>query len=177
VQLRRVKVTVSGEVLFPGVYVLSAGDRISEAVRMAGGAAEHSSERNIILFRGDRQLMVDLQKYFRADVKDANPYVREGDIVLVPSSERAINRVGIYGAVRSPGDHEFASGDNLLDLTMLAYGLTTDADSLSCEIVRFESDGLSTRTRFVVMRDSTIRVGRSFDQDDNRVTTCGRWMA
>lgn len=149
VQLRRVKVTVSGEVLFPGVYILSASDRVSEAIRMAGGAGEHSSERNIILFRGDRQLMVDLQKYFRVDVKDANPYVREGDIVLVPISESVINRIGIYGAVRSPGDHEFASGDNLLDLIMLAYGLTTDADSLSCEIVRFESDRLTTRTMIV----------------------------
>ncbi len=148
-ELRRVKITVSGEVMYPGVYVLSSGDRVSEAIRMAGGASDISSRRNIELFRGSQKLIVDLEKYFRADIKDANPYVREGDIIVVPSSERKINRIGIFGAVRSPGDHEFAAGDNLYDLIMLAYGLTTDVDSLYCEIVRFTPDRLMTKTMYV----------------------------
>lgn len=145
-RLRFVKVTVSGEVENPGVFVLSAGDRISEAIRSAGGILPGASMRNITLIRGDKRLDVDLLKYFRIGSKSANPYVNEGDIIVVPLSERRIDRIGVYGAVKSPGNFEYSPDDRLSDLLMLAYGLTTDADSFSCKIVRFEDDHISKRT-------------------------------
>jgi protein involved in polysaccharide export with SLBB domain len=143
--LRRVKVSVSGEVEEPGVYVLSAGDRVSEVVRMAGGTVTGASQRNIVLFRGDNQILVDLLKYFRTHCRECNPYVHEGDVVVVPKAESRVNRIGIFGAVRSPSNLEYAKSDNLYDLVLLGFGLTTDADSFSCDIVRFESDQVSSR--------------------------------
>ena len=145
-RLRFVKVTVSGEVEAPGVIVLSAGDRISEAIRSAGGILPGASTRNITLIRGDKRPVVDLLKYSRTGSKTANPYVNEGDIIVVPSSERRIDRIGIFGAVKSPGSFEYSPNDRLSDLLMLAYGLTTDVDSFSCKIVRFEDDHVSKRT-------------------------------
>ncbi len=145
-RLRFVKVTVSGEVENPSVIVVSAGDRISEAIRNAGGILPGASMRNITLIRGDKRPDVDLLKYFRTGSKTANPYVNEGDIIVVPSIERRIDRIGIYGAVKSPGSFEYSPNDRLSDLLMLAYGLTTDVDSSSCKIVRFEDDHVSKRT-------------------------------
>jgi protein involved in polysaccharide export with SLBB domain len=145
-RLRFVKVTVSGEVENPGVIILSAGDRISEAIRSAGGILPGASTRNITLIRGDRRSVADLLKYFRTGSKTANPYVNEGDIIVVPSSEIRIDRIGIFGAVKSPGSFEYSPDDRLSDLLMLAYGLTTDVDSFSCKIVRFEDDNASKRT-------------------------------
>jgi protein involved in polysaccharide export with SLBB domain len=145
-RLRFVKVTVSGEVEDPGVIVLSAGDRISEAIRSAGGVLPGASMRNITLIRAEKRPVVDLLKYFRTGSKTANPYVNEGDIIVVPSSEGRIDRIGIFGAVKSPGSFEYSPNDRLSDLLMLAYGLTTDVDSFSCKIVRFEDDHVSKRT-------------------------------
>ena len=148
-ELRLVKVAVTGEVQNQGIYTLSAGDRVSEAIRMAGGILEGASQRNIRLFREDDIIHVDLMKYFRAGEREANPYVSEGDIVVVPSGENRINRIGLYGAVRSPGRFEYSPSDRLSGLLKLAYGLSTSADSSSVEIVRFDDDHVSTKTIIV----------------------------
>ncbi len=145
-RLRHVKVTVSGEVERPGIYVLSAGDRVSEAVRMAGGVLEGASIRNLTLIRDDTRHKVDLLKHSLTGARGANPYVLEGDVIVVPASEELINRVGIFGAVRAPGSFEYAADDRLSDLLMMSYGLTADADSFNLKIVRFEADNLTKRT-------------------------------
>jgi len=150
-KVRNVKVSVSGEVLSPGIYVLSAGDRVSEAIRRAGESLPTASDRNIMLIRNGRTINVDLMKYRRAASGSSNPYLSQGDVIVVPALERYINRVGIFGGVRSQGTFEYCDGDNLADLLMLAYGLTTDADSSSCEIVRFESDRKTTKTIEVLL--------------------------
>lgn len=144
--LRRVKVSVSGLVEFPGVYTLSAAERVSEAIDMAGEPRPEASSRNITLIRDGVRHNVDLMKYFKAGKRASNPYLREGDIIVVPAAERAVNRVGIFGAVRGPGSLEYVAGDRLTDLLMLSYGLTTDADSFNLDIVRFESDDILERT-------------------------------
>lgn len=145
-QLRRVKVSVSGLVEFPGVYTLSAAERVSEAINMAGETRPDASSRNITLIRDGVRHNVDLMKYFKAGDRASNPYLHEGDIIVVPAAERAINRVGIFGAVKGPGSFEYVTGDRLSDLLMLAYGLTTDADSFDLDIVRFERDDILERT-------------------------------
>jgi len=152
-KIRSIKVSVSGKVEDPGIFVLSAGDRVSEALRRAGGANEGASRRNIRLFRGDSLIIVDLLKYFVGADSKENPYIREGDVIVVPSREISVNQIGIYGAVRSAGVFEYSQNDMLSDLILLAHGLTSDADSLDFEIVRFNDDGISSRTIQVSLPD------------------------
>lgn len=144
--LRNVKVSVSGAVKSSGVYVLSAGSRVGEAIQSAGGLEEYASQRNIRLFRSDSLIIVDLLRYYNEADTERNPYVREGDAIVVPTAEGEVNRVGIYGAVRSPSRFEYSPYDNLRDLITLAHGLTTDADSFDLELVRFNDDGITSQT-------------------------------
>ncbi len=143
-KLRRIKVTVSGEVEHSGTYVLSAGDRVSEAVNAAGGLRSGASVRNLLTIRDSISLRADLLKYQRTGARSANPYLLEGDVIVVPTAEPMVNRLSIYGAVRSGGSYEYAPGDRLIDLIGIAYGLNTDADSASCELVRFNRDRVTS---------------------------------
>ncbi len=144
--VRKVKVSVSGEVENSGIYTVSAGDRVSEAIRRAGETSRFASQRNIRVIRDGEVLRADLLSFFRVGTGELNPYVQEGDAIVVPTLEESVYRVGIYGAVRSAGSFEYSDTDHLSDLIMLGYGLKFDADSSYCELVRFEPDHVNTRT-------------------------------
>jgi len=143
--VRRIKVSVAGEVEFPGIYELSAADRVSDAISMTGEPVQDASRRNIRLIRSDSVHVVDLMGHLRAGRRDMNPYLIEGDVIVVPETDVDLYRVGIYGAVQSPDEFEYSPYDNLGAILMLAYGLSSDADSSRCEIVRFRND-LTTYT-------------------------------
>lgn len=90
-------------------------------------------------------LWVDLEKFERAGDYKRNPYLQEGDIIFIPVRQKEIGRVGIYGAVRLPGELEFCPGDSLFDLIELGQGVRDDALLEEAELQRFNPDG-STQT-------------------------------
>ncbi|RMH68856.1 MAG: hypothetical protein D6675_14580 [Gemmatimonadetes bacterium] len=155
-QLRRFRVTVTGAVMIPGTYVVTAMDRVSEAIQAAGGFYEipedpakksqykplihvqNPSLRNIHLRHADQSSdPVDLFAYQETGDLSGNPYLADGDVIYVPYVDAAVGFVGIYGAVNRPGEIEFRTGDRLQDLIDLGHGLRDDADPTAIEIVRF----------------------------------------
>jgi len=143
--LRRVKVIVAGAVKAPGIYSVYANTRVSEVINSAGRFLGNSSLRNIVVTHPDgNTTIVDVFRFGRIGDRSRNPYVLGGDVIFVPAREGNINTVGIYGAVKSGGEFEYASQDSLLDLIRLAYGLTMDVDLLQGELVRFNPDNLTT---------------------------------
>lgn len=147
VGLRRFKVSVAGAVKAPGIYSVFANTRVSEVIAQAGGFLENSSFRNILVAHSDGTLSkADVFKFLRIGDRNRNPYVLGGDLIFVPAREKDINTCGIYGAVKSPGEFEYASEDRLLDLIDLAYGLTMDVDLLRADLIRFNPDQHTTQT-------------------------------
>ncbi len=147
VKLKKVKVIVAGRVESPGVYSVFANTRVSEVVDSAGIIEDSTSLRNILITHVDGSTKVaDIFKFRRIGDRSRNPYVLGGDILFVPALEENVNTVGIYGAVKSGGEFEYAAHDSLWDLINLAYGLTMDVDLLSGELVRFNPDQLTTTT-------------------------------
>jgi polysaccharide export outer membrane protein len=147
VKLKKVKVIVAGRVESPGVYSVFANTRVSEVVDSAGIIEDSTSLRNILITHVDGSTRVaDIFKFRRIGDRSGNPYVLGGDILFVPSQEKDVNTIGIYGAVKSGGEFEYAANDSLEDLINLAYGLTMDVDLLSGELVRFNPDHLTTTT-------------------------------
>jgi len=143
--LRKVKVMVVGAVKAPGIYPVYANTRVSEVINRARGFLDNSSLRNIVVTHPDgNTTVVDVFGFGRIGDRSRNPYVLGGDVIFVPARERNINTVGIYGAVKSGGEFEYASQDSLLDLIRLAYGLTLDVELLQGELVRFNPDNLTT---------------------------------
>lgn len=144
-KLRKIKAIVAGAVEEPGVYSVFANTRVSEVIAEAGGFMENSSLRNITVTHPNGiTTTADIFRFERIGDRNRNPYVLGGDVVFVPEREDTINTVGIYGAVKSEGEFEYAAHDSLLHLIQLAHGLTIDVDLLRAELVRFNPDYLTT---------------------------------
>lgn len=170
--VRKLKVTVSGHVDKPGMVIVTAADRVSDAIRFANLTPEDKimeaeepvveeatareveipvvvkkdpSQRHITLTRrnGDVQ-KVDLQGYLIFGDKSRNPYLREGDVIYVPIYDKNLPTVEILGAVHEEGVKEFIEGDRVLDIVNLAHSFMYHADSSNLEIARFNPDHITT---------------------------------
>ncbi len=158
---RPIVVSITGTVLNPGLYTLNAVDRANKLIEEANKLSKLQSPedliplkrimstRNIVIKRKDgSELRVDLPKYFAAQQDTFNPYLREGDVVVVPRKDPFKNVFGVYGQVNSPGRYEFVDGDNVLDAIRIAHGTTRLAMTDKAIFSRLSPDGttLSTQT-------------------------------
>lgn len=140
-QIRTFKVSVTGGVGKPGVVVVSAADRVTEAIVLAGGLQGKASRRNIKLIKEADTTHADLDYFNASGNVSLNPYLNEGHVVFVPVVSDSFNKIEIYGAVNAPGKFEFRPGDRVSDLITLGFGLAEDADITNAELVRFIGDG------------------------------------
>src|SRR5262249_4384825 len=137
---RPVIVSVVGSVLNPGLITVSAVDRANSAIDEANKLTRYQdpdvlktvidamSMRNIVVkHRDGSQDRADLQKFFATREDKLNPYLREGDIVIVPKKDPFKNAFAVYGQTNSNGRFEYVEGDSLLDAVKLANGLSTRA--------------------------------------------------
>jgi protein involved in polysaccharide export with SLBB domain len=121
---RRFGLRVLGDVATPGVVMLQAPVRASEAIEAAGGVTSTGVRRGIQVRRGADTLLVDLVRYARGGDVNANPLVFETDVIYVPSSSSIVEALG---AVAHPGRFDFVKGDRVSDLLALAGGLRPEA--------------------------------------------------
>lgn len=180
-QLREFKASVGGMVWNPGTYQMTATDRVSSLIALAGGfytlakpdellPEQSSKEPNLkkerkgaelpepttystrhaqIIHRDGTVEPLDLLLFLRAGRPEGNPYLQDGDFLLIPPLNSEAGLLGIYGAVHQQGLIEYASGDILERAILLAGGLTEEADRSRIEIVRQNEDGSGFATRLV----------------------------
>ncbi len=95
------------------------------------------SMRNVTLKRKDgSELKVDLYKYYMTNNDEYNPYLLEGDLMIVPYTLLEKNYVSVYGAVQLGGIYEYCPGDDLETVIGLARGLDTYAEPDSVLLYR-----------------------------------------
>lgn len=97
---------------------------------------------------------VDLLLFLRAGKPEGNPFLRDGDFLLVPSLNPKSGLIGTYGAVNHQGLIEYLAGDNLKRALLFAGGVTSDAKRDSIEITRFITARSEFQTFFVNLDDS-----------------------
>jgi polysaccharide export outer membrane protein len=103
------------------------------------------STRNIRLIRrGGDTLRVDIPKYYATLDSKYNPFLTDGDLIIVPNKTRSSGFVSVLGGVNAPGDYEYAEGDSVLGLIRIAEGLLETADRRSAMLYR-EMDNDSTQ--------------------------------
>lgn len=117
-RVRAFKVFVVGDVLEPGVRVATAATRVSEVVPTSAAGGVH--RRNVLLRRatGDT-ITVDLARFNQVGDVSANPTLREGDALVVPTVDRTI---AAYGRVQYPGVYEYRPGETLAQFLSVANG-------------------------------------------------------
>ncbi len=144
-EVRRFRVAVSGAVKHAGLQTVTANTRASEAIDLAG-LATNASQRGVHLVREDDTIRVDLTSFSRLGDQSSNPYIREGDILVVPIHHPRWGNVRISGAVKEEREFEFVEGETVGDLIQLAYGFAPNADTNDVELWRFvNGDTVATR--------------------------------
>jgi len=194
IALRTMKASISGAVKVPGVYEVTAVDRLSALIQAAGGLMitdadtkeeemirestvvpksqeerralqqirtakqqrQQASLRHIvILSRDGQQREIDLQRFYTTGELRYNPILRDGDQVQVPNVDRQVGVINIFGAVKTPGEYEYISGDRLRTLIDLAGGLQGDAQGDAISIVRFDKTGKDRIELNAALKDSS----------------------
>ncbi|MBN2413599.1 SLBB domain-containing protein [candidate division KSB1 bacterium] len=192
-EIRSFKVTVSGSVVFPGLVIVNAMDRVSDAIFLSGGFIEEegslqetvpenkstvrnpateraktdkveeskseteerpktASKRNIIVKRRDGSMLrADFLKYQLCGDLETNPYLVDGDVIIVPTKVEKVGEIGIFGAVKTPDTFEFVPGDCVGGILDMAHGFTIDADSSRIELVRFVDNKSKTENIFLTL--------------------------
>lgn len=172
IQPRPIIVTVTGNVLNPALYTLSSIDRADKAIQVANkldqrqsvadlnSVLERMSTRNIILkHRDGTSVRVDVTKFLATKDDTYNPYLREGDVIIVPRKNPSKNVFGVYGEVNLPGRFEFVEGDSITDGLKIAHGCTPLANLDSIEFSRLDPEAKTLRT--TILSYSEILKGNS----------------
>jgi protein involved in polysaccharide export with SLBB domain len=132
---REKKVSISGEVKYPGEYKLYNSMKLSDLIFMAGNLTKQAYGVECELARGKRDqtieiIAVDLEKILVQGDKQADYLLKEDDCVFVRQipNWRPIQIVTIDGEVLFPGQYAIRHKDEKLsDLLARAGGLTNTA--------------------------------------------------
>ena len=187
VQPRMFYVHISGAVPEPGRYLMLPVSRVDDVVQQAYASriverpdpqaeglprivTSATSERpainvdfrpalrNIVVTRrdGSRQTIDLIHYYTTGETKD-NPYLRDGDVVTVPSYHIRRDAVRVSGEVAYPGLYDVRPDDTVLDLLTLAAG-TAGLDALGeVRLTRTHPDG---RNEVMTLDAQAVITGR-----------------
>jgi protein involved in polysaccharide export with SLBB domain len=137
-QTIQVNVTVLGQVMMPGEYLVAKNSSIQGAITRAGGFTPRSRIDQVKLIRekdGKRQIIpVDMHRFFLEGDPSILPELENGDTVVVPGLPGS-NEVKVIGEVKTPGSYAVFIGANLLDVILMAGGPTKDASMKKIQIV------------------------------------------
>lgn len=183
---RNITIHVTGDVPYPGKYIVPAQTRVDQAIFPAlfgKGAFDANkpnnqfydshflsknqfSLRNIEVFNDDTlKTKADLIDYFRGGNLSKDPFVHGGDVIYIKKLLEQSPRISITGAVKSPLEMEYRKGDNIRELINIAGGYTDYADTTQITIYR--------QTQNQIMKIAVKKYGDNFAstllQPDDRV--------
>ncbi len=158
----RNQVLVLGEVRSPGYFQFRAGDRLLDAIGMAGGMTENALLEKVSLSRrtdGETEIsLLDFGRFMENRYLADNAPLQGGDVIIVPKAERGVI---VLGEVQAPGYYKFGPDSGLLDAIMLAGGFTENAQEDRVSLTRQTDRGAE-----IVMIDFTALVDKRYLEDD-----------
>ena len=164
----RNRIAVRGDVWSPGAAGFTSGERLSDALKIAGGIRPDAYLGEVLVTRVEadsvhRQLRTALRDSTGIPVEDI--LLADNDAIQVFSLREMRTRryVSIAGAVRRNGRFSYRDGMTLRDLVLLAGGLQESADLREAEIARLPESRASgiTATTIEAPLDSTYIVDRA----------------
>ena len=151
IDFRKIKVSLSGNVIKPSTFTVSANSRLIDLISSSLGMQPTSDIRNIkIVSITGSQRVYDLLTFLRTGDYLNNPYLREGDVVIVDKIDKLVR---ISGLVKYPAIYEFVSDESVNNLIKLAGGFLTKARKDTIEVVSFTSDGGSQQSSYYSLKE------------------------
>lgn len=134
-EVRRIRVSVLGQVTRPGVYELPPGSTVLDALAAAQGLSPDAGLGEARLIRGqDPVVIIDLDRLLLRGEITLNIQVESGDSLVIPEDPTA--RVYVLGEVTKPGVLPLRGSMTALQALALAGGPTRRAKLNSAYIVR-----------------------------------------
>lgn len=144
--LKKIKVSIIGNVSRSGSYVLPSNSRLLDLISSASGLQNNSDLRNIkIISNSNDTSKFDLVSFLRLGEKKNNPYLHEGDIVLIDRSDKIVS---IYGAVKNPGTYEFVENESIKRVIEISGGFYDRAKLDTIEVTSFLDDNKTIVSTF-----------------------------
>lgn len=136
----RIRTQAELRMLSSSPFQTERGQLLTRSEFQTRGEKKGSSKRSIVIYRGDKELNVDLLRFEKLGDLDSNPYVSGGDHINIPPYQGDIM---ISGEVNNAGIFEYKGGDSIYDLVNFSGGLTAIADTSNASLSRFDPDGIS----------------------------------
>ncbi len=135
-QFRRPKVYVMGMVNRPGMLEFRAGDKIMEAMAMAGSYTQDAYLQGATLTHrgGNEGTRLDLHKLLIENDLSQNVPLQDGDTIYVP--ENIKNRYFVLGEIGRPGRFDLKDNVTVMDAITNAGGLSPRASAKDIYIIR-----------------------------------------
>ena len=132
------KAIVRGEVAYPNVYEVRAGDRLFDMINRAGGITPNSFLDRAYVYKGagdstnlkSDKIDVTLSDFNKDLNSSQNILIEPNDIIEVFNKNQFVERqtIKIEGDVRNPGAYNRYGGMTLKDLLFFAGGLKPSAE-------------------------------------------------
>ncbi len=121
------------------------------------------SLRNIKIIRNNNEdtLTVDLIRYYATGNTKYNPFLQDGDRIIVPNLNLRGNSITISGAVRLEGTYEFLKGDSLSSVFEIAQGPQALADLEHIDLYRMNPE--NGQVKHLVVNFKNIKNGKESD--------------
>ncbi|MEY3645854.1 MAG: hypothetical protein RL127_562 [Bacteroidota bacterium] len=132
--VRSIKVTLTGEITYPGTYTVSSLATVFNALYVAGGPSKNGSFRSIRVIRGNKVVRtLDLYDFLLRADQSNNIHLNDQDVIRVGDYE---NRVELTGEVKRPMIYEMVKGETFKDLLRFAGGFTEKAYTYTINVRR-----------------------------------------
>lgn len=125
-----VHVTVLGQVVVPGEYLVAKSATVQGAITQAGGFTPRAQLDKVKVIRKqgevNQAMYVDMYQFYKQGDPDLLPDLLEGDIIVVPGVPGS-HDVKVMGEVKNPGTYTVFQGAHFLDILYMAGGPTDQA--------------------------------------------------
>lgn len=144
-------ITITGEVMFPGVYVLNKkNEMLSDIITRAGGLRKTAYAGGGQFYRKDVQLFVNFEALLVKNEKKNDVVLLPGDRIVMPPYP---NTVLLTGEVMNPGLYKYVKGTRISDYFEMSGGKTDNGGRV---YYTFQS-GETHRLKF--LQNSKVRDG------------------
>lgn len=119
-------ISIKGEVLYPGSYVISKSEElISDIINRAGGITEAANAKASTLIRNGETIKISFEKIIKNPRSRTNIKIISGDIIKIGTYTDVVK---VTGAVYNPGNFQYVKGLDFRDYIKNAGGYTENAD-------------------------------------------------
>ena len=155
------KVTISGEVYYPGDYVITSPyEKVSDIIERAGGLRPGGYPDASSLLRNGNLILISFDKIIKYPNSKYNFEVSSGDVLNIGKRSKLVI---VNGEVNSPGNYQYIKGFRFKDYVSLAGGYTKDG-SKNQSFVSYPN-GSSKKVSFIkrspfIIDGTVIEVGK-----------------